>query len=120
MNLNEAITELEEHGYLIESEISDTIQNYFNHEVMNHRENLKNMPKGRLGSGKKDRTEEAIANYAWKRTNEWVSGVIVNAVDKYLTKRDYERIDWDLKLSDFFNDKTIDDYENPEIDWSEK
>ena len=81
MELNEAITTLKENGFLVENEISDTIQNHFNHEVMNHRENLKNMPKGRLGSGKKDRTEEAIADYAWKRTNEWVQGVIENAIE---------------------------------------
>lgn len=120
MKLDEALTTLKENGFLVENEISDTIQNHFNHEVMSRRENLQNMPKGRLGSGKKDRTEEAIADFAWDRTNEWVQGVIEKAIKNYLAGRDYERIDWDLKLSDFFNDKTINDYENPEIDWSEK
>lgn len=120
MDLNEALNTLKENGFLVENEISDTIQNHFQHEVMSRRENLENIPKGRLGSGKKDRTEEAIADFAWKRTNEWVSGVIANAVENYLERRDYERIDWDLKLSDFFNDKTINDYENPETDWTEK
>ena len=86
MKLDEALTTLKENGFLVENEISDTIQNHFNHEVMSRRENLQNMPKGRLGSGKKDRTEEAIADFAWKRTNEWVSGVIEYAIENYLDR----------------------------------
>lgn len=48
MELNEALQTLKENGYLVESEISDTIQNYFNHEVMKHRENLKKNAKRKI------------------------------------------------------------------------
>jgi len=117
MKLDEALNTLKENGFLVENEITDAIQNNFNNNVNRIREIREENPKR---YSKKARSDEEIANTALDWTNKWVKGVIESAVDDYLAGRDYDRIDWDMKLSDFFSQKTINDYENPEVDWTIK
>lgn len=115
MKLEEALNTLKENGFLVENEITDAIQNNFNNNVKSIREIRKEKR-----YSKKAQSNEEIENTALEWTNKWVNGVIKRAVNDYLTGRDYDSIDWNMKLSDFFTQKSINNYENPKVDWTIK